>query len=136
MNVNYMQSTYHKEHSTETALLHVQNDILCAVDDACAVVLFLLNLSTAFDTVDHAVLIPRLSTRCGIKGKALAWFESYLLDWTQCIGIQGIKSSSQHLKYGVPQGSVLGPKLFSIYSLPLGNKIWKHKLEFELYADL
>ncbi len=116
-----MQSVYHKEHSAETALLHVQNDILCAVDDGCAVVLVLLDLrSAAFDTVDHAVLIYRLSSRCDIKGKALASFESYLSDRTQCVGIQGVKSFSQNLKYGVPQISVLGPnKLFSIYSLPL-----------------
>ncbi len=81
------------------------------------------------------MLISRLSTRCGIKGKALAWFESYGSNRTQCIGIQGVKSSSQHLKYDLSQGSVQGPKLVSIYSLPLGYIIWKHKLEFELYAD-
>ncbi len=130
-----MQSAYRKEHSAETALLHVQNDILCAVDEGCAVVLVLLDLNAAFDTVDHAVLISRMSTRFGIKGKALAWFESYLSDRTQCIGIQGVKSSSEDLKYGVPQGSALGPKIFSIYSLPLGDIIGKHKLEFELYTD-
>ncbi len=130
-----IQSAYHKEHSTETAPLHVQNDILCAVDDGCAVVLVLLDLSAAFDTVHHAVLMSILSTRCGIKGKALAWFESYLLDRTQYIGIQGVQSSSQNLKYDVPLASVLGSKLVSIYALPLGDIIWKHKLEFELYAD-
>ncbi len=130
-----MQSAYCKEHCTETALLHVQNNILRAVDDGCAVVLVLLDLNAAFDTVDHTVLISRLSIKCGIKGKALAWFESYLLDRTQCIGIPSVKSSSQNLKYGVQQGSVLGPKLFSLYSLPLRDIIRKHKLKFELYAD-
>ncbi len=59
-----MQSVYRKEHSTETAVLHVQNDILFAVDDGCVVVLVLLDLSVAFDTVDNAVLLSRLSTRC------------------------------------------------------------------------
>ncbi len=126
-----MQSAYCKKHSTDTSLLHVQNDMLCAVDDRCAVVLVLLELCAAFDTVDHALLISRLSTRCG---KALAWFESYLSDWIQCIGIHGVKSSSQDHKYGVPQDAVLGPKFFSIYSLPLGDIIRKHKLEFKLYT--
>ncbi len=77
----------------------------------------------------YTMLLSRLSTKCGIKGKALAWFESYLSDWIPCVGIQGVKSSSQNLKYGVPQGSVLGPKLFSIYSLPLRDIIQKRRLE-------
>ncbi len=80
--------------------------VLC---DGWAVVLVLRDVGEAFDTVDNAVLISRLSTRCGIKGYALAWFESYLSDRTQCVGIQGVKSSSQDLKYGLPQGSVLDP---------------------------
>ncbi len=73
-----MQSAYRKEYCTETALLHVQNNILRAVDEGCAVVLVLLNLIAAFDTVDHAVLISRSSARCGIKGKALVWLNHTL----------------------------------------------------------
>ncbi len=114
-----MQSAhaYRNEHNTETVLLCAQNDILCAVDEGCAVVLASQYLSAAFDNVDHAVLISILSIRCGIKGKALAWFESYLSDRTQCFGIQGDTSSSQNLKYGMPQGSVLSPKLvFNIFT--------------------
>ncbi len=67
-----MHSAYRKEHSTEIALLRVEDDILSAVDNGCAVVLVLLDLHAAFDTVDHAVLISRLLTRYGIKGNALA----------------------------------------------------------------
>ncbi len=113
-----MQSVYYKAHSTETALLRVQNDILCAVDDECIVVLILLDLSAASDAVDHTVLISRLSTRCVIKGNALAWFLSYLSDRTQCVGIQGVKSSCPNLKYGESrmryQGLIMGPVLFSL----------------------
>ncbi len=73
-----MQSAYRKYHSTETALLRVQNDILMSVDKKGAVVLLLLDLSAAFDTVDHAILLSRLSGWLGIQGKALTWFQSYL----------------------------------------------------------
>ncbi len=58
-----------------------------------------------------------------------------LTDLTQCVGIQRVQSSRPNPKYGVPQGSVLGPKLFLIYSLPLEDIIWKHQLEFGLYSD-
>ena len=130
-----MQSAYQKEHSTETALLHVQNDILQAVDDNCAVILVLLDLSAAFDTVDHQVLPLRLETRIGIKDKALSWFRSYLMNRTQYVCIQGVKSSGKRLNCGVPQGSVLGPDLFSIYTLPVGDIVRKYGLCHMFYAD-
>ena len=72
------QSAFKVLHSTETALLKVQNDILRAVDDNKSVILLLLDLSSAFDTVDHLILLSRLSHRFGVKGNALAWFDSYL----------------------------------------------------------
>ena len=72
------QSAYKEFHSTETALLRVHNDILCSLDQNKSVILLLLDLSAAFDTVDHAILISRLSNRFGVKGTALAWFKSYL----------------------------------------------------------
>ena len=74
-----LQSAYKKLHSTETALLK-DNDILHAADHGCTVVSLLLDLSAAFDTVDHGLLLHRLNTRFGIKGKVLAWFKSYLTD--------------------------------------------------------
>ena len=83
------QSAYKKLHSTETALLRVHDDILRAVDRGCTVVLLLLELSAAFDTVDHGLLLHRLTTRFGIKGKVLAWFKSYLTDRSQFVGING-----------------------------------------------
>ena len=75
-----LQSAYKKHHSCETALLRVQNDILKSIDNKQCVVLLLLDLSAAFDTVDHKILLQRLRSRFGIRGKALAWLQSYLTD--------------------------------------------------------
>ena len=92
-----LQSAYKKLHSTETALLRVHDDILRTVDRGCTVVLLLLDLSAAFDTVDHGLLLPRLNTRFGIKGKVLAWFKSYLTDRSQFVGINGSNSCHSDL---------------------------------------
>ena len=92
-----LQSAYKKLHSTETALLRVHDDILRTVDRGCTVVLLLLDLSAAFDTVDHGLLLHRLNTRFGIKGKVLAWFKSYLTDRSQFVGINGSNSCHSDL---------------------------------------
>ena len=84
-----LQSAYKKHHSCETALLRVQNDILKSIDDKQCVVLLLLDLSAAFDTVDHKILLHRLRSRFGIKGKALSWLQSYLTDRSQSVQIDG-----------------------------------------------
>ena len=96
----------------DTALLCVQNNILKAIDDHKAVVLVLLDLSAAFDIIDHNILPDRLQKRLGVNGAVPKWFESYVRDRKQCIFINGIQSPPVEVKYGVPQGSVLGPKLF------------------------
>ena len=110
-----LQSAYKKLHSTETALLRIHDDILRTVDRGCTVVSLLLDLSAAFDTVDHGLLLPRLNTRFGIKGKVLAWFKSYLIDRSQFVSINGSNSSHSDLMFGVPQGSVLGPILYLLH---------------------
>jgi hypothetical protein len=120
------QSAYRKFHSTETALLRLHNDIMQAIDNKEAVALVLLDLSAAFDTVDHQILLNRLSSKVGIRGSVLAWFKSYLSDHSQKVIIKGSRSSSHKLNCGVPQGSILGPKRFSIYIIPLGEIIQKH----------
>ena len=130
-----LQSAYKKLHSTETALLRVQDDILRAVDRGCTVVLLLLDLSAAFDTVDHGLLLHRLNTRFGIKDKVLAWFKSYLTDRSLFVRINGSNSSQSNLKFGVPQGSVLGPILYLLYTSPLGDIIRRHDMNFHFYAD-
>ena len=130
-----LQSAYKEHHSCETALVRVQNDILRSVDDNRCVILLLLDMSAAFDTVDHSILLKRLQSRYGISGSSLAWFNSYLKDRTQFVRIGGTSSSIQELICGVPKGSVLGPLLYVLYTAPVGHIIRKHGLFFHLYAD-
>lgn len=130
-----LQSAYKAGHSTETALLRVHNDVLEHLHLNQNVALVLLDLSAAFDTVDHQILINRLRDVFGIAGPALDWFQSYLTSRTQRINIDGIKSTALPLDFGVPQGSVLGPKLFTLYTTPLAKIIKDHQLDFHLYAD-
>lgn len=129
------QSAYTANTSTETALLKVKSDMLCAVDRQEVVLLVLLDLSAAFDTVDHNVLLQRLYHRIGISGTALKWVESYLKSRTSCVSIDGEYSAAAQLIYGVPQGSVKGPLDFIIYILPVGDIIRSHGITFHSYAD-
>ena len=131
----YQQSAYRSHHSTETALILVTNDIMCAVDQKKAVVLVLLDLSAAFDTIDHSILLNRLHKRYGITGTTLSWFEAYLTDRCQVIELNGESSDEIWLQFGVPQGSVLGPLLFTSYTAPLGEIACRHGVELHLYAD-
>ena len=117
------QSAYRSYHSTETALISVTNDIMCAVDQKKAVVLVLLDLSAAFDTIDHSILLNRLHKRYGITGTALSWFETYLTDRCQVIQLNGESSDEMRHQFDVPQGSVLGPLLFTSYILLLSVRL-------------
>ena len=130
-----MQSAYKQCHSTETALVRVQNDILLNLDQKCGVILVLLDLSAAFDTIDHNVLLQLLQTRIGLSDSVLRWFRSYLTGRTQCVSIDNFCSKSSPLQYGVPQGSVLGPLLYTMYTLPLGDILREAGVAFHLYAD-
>jgi len=91
-----LQSAYKKFHSTETALIKVHNDIATAIDDGLSVILVLLDLSAAFDTVDHGILLTRLSVRYGIRDRALEWFVSYLSDRTQFVKLD-VPRQSQYI---------------------------------------
>ena len=115
--------------------MKVHNDviqILGAHDNAARL---LLDLSAAFDTVDHEILIDRLRVSFGITGKTLKWIREYLTNRTQRVLIQGTPSSPAIIKYGVPQGSVLGPFLFTLYTAPLCQIITDSGLWYHLYAD-
>ncbi len=129
------QSAYKPNHSVESALTRVQNDLLHAMDNQEVTVLVLLDLSAAFDTMEHRVLLDRLNQDYGISGSALAWFAPYLSDRTQSVQIGGVSSSTKVLSCGVPQGSVLGPQLFSLYTGPLAKIISRHGVNFHGYAD-
>ena len=94
-----------------------------------------MDLSAAFDTVSHTILLNRLQKRVGITGGALRWFQSYLENRKQFVRINNKNSKPVDLKYGVPQGSVLGPVLFSLYTLPLADLLKEHGVEYHLYAD-
>ena len=129
------QSIFKVFHSPETALLQVQNGILHAIDDNKSVILLLLDLSSAFDTVDHAILLSRLSHRFDIKGIALAWFDLYLKSRKQFVQIEDCQSSQRCLAHGVPQGSVLGPLLYLLYTSLIAHIMNLHSLQYHLYAD-
>lgn len=129
------QSGFRSRHSTKSALLTVHNDILLSLDTKKPVLLVLLDLTAAFDTVDHSVLISRLEHHVGLRGTVLQWFHSYLTDRTFTVMVDDHSSLPASLSSGVPQGSILGPLLFSLYMLPLGSIIAKHNLLFHLYAD-
>ena len=132
---NHFQSAYRAGHSTETNLLRIINDILSALDNDNISVLLLLDLSAAFDTIDHQILLSRLNPVFGIQSTALQWFYSYLSDRYQSTSINNSSSSPSQLMYGVPQGSVLGPILFVLYTTPLSDIIANHSVNHQLFAD-
>jgi hypothetical protein len=130
-----LQSAYRACHSTETAVLKVLGDILHAVDHGDLACLTLLDLSAAFDTVDHDTLLRRLRETYGLHGNVHNWFTSYLGRRTQFVRRGGTRSLPTRVLYGVPQGSVLGPILFLLYTADLLELIKSHGLHPHLYAD-
>ena len=129
------QSAYRKHHSIETALLRVHNDLAIAIDAHYDAVLILLDLSAAFDTLDHSILLNRLCQRYGFTGDAFSWLKSYLQQRSQVVTIGTAKSQDCELEWSVPQGSVLGPILFTLYTGPLGDIVKAHGLKHMVYAD-
>ena len=130
-----LQSAYRKSHSTETALLKIVNDILLDINRQHVSLLVLLDLSAAFDTVDHTILLRRLERSFGVTGDALKWFTSYLSGRSQRVAVNGELSDRSHLSFGVPQGSCLGPLLFSVYAGKLFEVIKTHLPNVHAYAD-
>lgn len=130
-----LQSAYRKRHSTETAMLRVWSDILMAADVQQVTLLAMLDLSAAFDCVDHIILLQRLQTGAGLTDVVLEWIASFLSARTQQIAYGGELSSIQPVLFGVPQGSVLGPLLYVLYTAELFDVVARHRLRLHMYAD-
>ena len=134
------QLAYHPFHSTETALLKVKSDVIGALEKQEVACLVLLDLSVAFDTIDHDILLGRLKSRFAVTGTTLNWLRSYLTHRTQAVEIGAPLSGGSRLAFlplesGILQGSVLGPILFTIYTVAIGDICRRHQVEFHLYAD-
>jgi len=129
------QSAYRANHSTETALLKVYSDFVDAFDKGEITLLCMLDMSAAFDTVDHQILLERLEKTHGIEDGALEWLKSYLSDRVQTVVCGNNTSSVSEVDRGVPQGSVLGPLLFLLYTVDINKIIQSHGLHDHAYAD-
>ena len=134
-NFSEFQSAYRVGHSTETALLKVVNDIVMAACDQQSTVLLSLDISAAFDTIDHTILLDRARRDFSIHGIALRWIQSFVSDRKQYVAVGDQQSQSADCTSGVPQGSVLGPLLFAMYISPVGNVVAAHSLRYHQYAD-
>jgi exonuclease III len=128
------QSAYRKFYSCETALIKLTNDILRNMDNQMVTSLAAIDLSAAFDTVDHSVLLNVLSTNFGMKGVCLQWFENYLRSRDFKVVINRDYSSSRALDFSVPQGSVAGPSLYSAYASTM-RKCVPDNIDLHGYAD-
>ena len=128
------QSAYRPHHSTETALVKIFNDISLSLGTGKKVVLCLLDLGAAFDNLKHSELIERLRV-IGLQDKAFEWFQSFLSDRRMAVKIKEHVSELQVVKYGVSQGSVMGPMLLIVYCLPLAALIRKYDVSCHVYGD-
>ena len=129
------QSAYRRFHSTETAIAVVHNDLVVAADADHISALVLLDLSSAFDTVDHQTLLSVLQRRFGIDGVVLRWFNSYLCERSQTFSVNGLSSSNRPVTCSVPQGSVLGPLEFIMYTEDVTRIFDRYSLRHHLFAD-
>ena len=136
-----LQSAYRKFHSTETPLLELTNDIIKTIDSGKITILTALDMSAAFDTLDHVTLLHRLEHTFGLSGFVISWIHSYLTNCLSFVKIDSSSSPSTTISTGVPQGSVLGPLLFALFISPVANVInpdlseTTNLVSFHQYAD-
>ena len=128
------QSAYRPQHSAETALLCIHNDVAQSIDSRRSVLLVLLDLTAAFDTIDHNILMRRLHGY-GLWGDVHAWLTSYLRNRTNVVRVKSGLSQLNTITTGVPQGSVLGPILFNAYVAPLAKLLQQRNMQHHMYAD-
>ena len=132
---NTCQSAYRPGHSTEPALLKVVDDLFLSLNKVNISVLSLLDFSSAFDTIDHPILVHRLHTDHVFTGTILQRFSSYLTDRTHYVSLCNHCSAFTPVHSGVPQASVLGPMLFTMYIKPLSAIIDSHSIIHHSFAD-
>ena len=130
-----LQSAYKQNRSTETAIVKVTNDILIELDKRMCVYLVLLDLSAAFDTIDHQVFLTQMQTQYAMSGGVHDWMQTYLQGRRQRVHINGAPSAQVDLEYGFPQGSCIGPFGFKLYTKPLTEIAHCHGISIHLYAD-
>ena len=126
---------YKQSHSTELLLTWVTNNLLEACDKNMPSVVLLLDLSAAFNTVDHEKLLKILENEIGVTGVALQWFREFLTNRTQKVKIGDSYSEVAQLLYGVIQGSILGPRLFNVYIRSVYKHVKPTKFEIVGFAD-
>ena len=130
-----VQTAYRQFFSTDTGVLKVVTGVLTAMNREQITLLGMFDLSAAFDTVDHAILLRRLEVSFSIRGVALNWFASYLSGRSQQVSIHGTLALSTFLEYDVPHGCVLGPVLFLMYIADLVSLVRTFGLFAHAYAD-
>ena len=130
-----VQSGYRPNHSCETLMIRMTDDVLKEMQNDNIVILVLLDLSAAFDTIDHSILLGKLSDEFGVTNMAHAWFRSYLTDRFYRVKLDSSFSDFVCLLFGVPQGSLLGPILFILYIKKLQEIARKYGLDVHFYAD-
>ena len=128
------QSAYRRNHSTETALVRLYNDMIHVIDNGQVGALVPLDMA-AFDTVDHQIMIDVLRHRFDIRDDALAWFRSYFQDRSQVVNVGDDASSAVSLLTGVPQGSVLGPRSYVCYAEDVQDIFERQEIMYHLFAD-
>ena len=130
-----LQSAYRRHHSTETSLLKVTDDIFRNFDRQEVTIMALLDLSAAFDTVDHAIYIDRLASEYGIEGTPQKWMSSYLSHRSQQVVVNSERSEKVELSRGFPQGGGAGPWAYSRYTQPISRVIQLFSILYHFFAD-